>query len=75
MSSVQEDVKAIVDKHVDQEAMFADLVAYAGAKAIIPALESIKAKVISGELDLIGSTEVDDVMIIKAVDFLLAKVK
>jgi hypothetical protein len=60
---------AVLDKHIDQEGLAKDL----AMMAVVPYLESMKAKVESKEIDLIPSTEIENVLLVKVLDQLIAK--
>jgi hypothetical protein len=60
---------AILDKNINQEQLAIDL----GVEFIKPWLEAQKAKVVAGEIDLIAGTDLDNQIMAKSLDALLAK--
>ena len=63
------EILEIVDKNVDQEGLAVDL----GKKIVKPWLEQQKARLVAGELDLIAGTQIDNELMAKFIDSLLAK--
>lgn len=61
----------IVRKHVDEKGMLKDL----ASEFVKPYLASVKAKIESGEIDLIPGTDLDKMVLLSAIDFLLAQVE
>ena len=63
-------VLEIVKKNVNEEQMLKDLL----AEFAKPALLDLKAKVDSGEIDLIHGTDIDKAVLDQVLDLILAKV-
>ena len=62
---------AILDKNINQEGLALDL----AVEYLKPSLEAIKAKVISGEIDLIPGTDLEKPVVLGALETLLLKIK
>lgn len=62
---------AILDKNINQEGLALDL----AIEYIKPSLETLKAKVISGEIDLIPGTDLEKPIVLGALETLLSKIK
>ncbi len=58
----------ILDKNIDQENLLKDFAGF----FLAPKAEELKAKILSGEIDLIPGTDIDNTLLAQAVDKLVA---
>lgn len=73
--SIKDKVVAVLDKNIDQEQLGKDLLALAVSEVLKPKAEALKAKIASGEIDLIKGTQIDNELLLKIVDGLVGKIE